>query len=163
MRYEILSHRQGVRSVPVADRMNVENLLDSLIFADGKLMPKEVTDPIRQGLIALGWSSNVAIGQGTNISIASVHKDVGMAIQFGNISRIYADLMKLQTLYIEEKISSGIIIVPHRDLISRLSKSGGLDNRCSFNRLVRELPIFSKIITIPIIVYGVYTEDENEQ
>ena len=159
MQYEVLDHRHGLRSVPSAERMGVENLLDSIICPEGKLTPKEVTDPIKQGLLALGWSGKVTIGEGTNISIASVHADVGMAIQFGNISRIYADLMKFQALYVEEKIASAIIIVPHKDIITRLSKTGGLDNRCSFERVSREMPVFSKVINMPIIVYGIYTED----
>ena len=163
MKYDILDHRRGLRSVPPEERMGVENLLDSIIYPVGKLTPKEVTDPIKQGLYTLGWSGKVSIGQGTKISITSVHSDVGMAIQFGNISRIYADLMKFQALYVEEKIASAIVIVPHNDLLSRLSKTGGLDNRCSFERISREMPIFSKVITIPIIVYGIYTEDEDAE
>lgn len=159
MNFEILDHRNGFRSVSSAERMGVENLLEKIAYPDGVLSSKEVLEPIKDGLTALGWSGKVAIGQGTNISINGVHADVGMAIQLGNVSRIYADLMKFQALYFEEKIASGIIIVPHKDMVTRLSKSGGTDNRCTFNRLARELPIFSKVITMPILVYGIYTKE----
>lgn len=159
MLYEILDHRHGARSVHSGVRMGVENLLDSITYPSGKLSTQEVIAPIKHGLGALGWSGKVAIAQGTNISIASVHSDIGMAIQFGNVSRFYADLMKFQALFVDDKLACGIMIVPHRDFLSRLSKSGGLDNRCSFERVSREMPIFSKVITMPMLVYGVYTEE----
>ncbi len=160
MYYETYDHRHGLRSVPAAERMGVENLLDSISSPVGKITTKEIVEPIKDGLKSLGWSGKVAIGGGTNISIASVHGDVGITVQFGNISRIYADLMKFQALFIEEKIGSAIIIVPHKDIIPRLSKTGGLDNRCSYERVSREMPVFSKVITVPVIVYGIFMEDE---
>jgi len=164
MRFELYDHRHGQRSVPAAERMGVENLLEKIVYPDGKLTTKEVMNPIKEGLNALGWSGKVAVGQGTNISITSMHTDVGIAIQMGNISRIYADLMKLQALYVEDKMASAIIIVPHKDLLARLSKSGELDNRCSYDRIVRELPVFSKVILVPTLVYGIYEQgDENAE
>lgn len=162
MLYEILDHRHGLRAVSAEERSNVENLLENLTFPSGKLKPNDVVNPIKNGLIDLGWSGKVSVGQGTNISITSVHSDVGLAIQFGNISRIYADFMKLQVLFIEAKIASAIIIVPHKDLLARLSKGGGTDNRCSYGRIARELPIFKKILTIPTLVYGVYTQGDED-
>ena len=39
--------------------------------------------------------------------------------------------------------------------LASLSKSGGTDNRCNLDRIKRELPIFSLVITMPIAFYGI--------
>lgn len=161
MKFDIYDHRNGLRSVSPAERMGVENIIESISSPIGKVSPKDITMPIKDALGRLGWSGSVNVGRGTKITITSARGDVGMAIQFGNISRIYADFLKLQALYMEEKLSSAIVVVPHKNMLKLLSSSGGPDNRCSFERISREMPIFSKVITIPILLYGIYTEDEN--
>ena len=160
MLFDIYDHRNGARSVALAERLGVENLIDGIRPPEGKLSPKDVTGRIREGLTELGWSGTVTVGRGTKITITAERGDVGLAMQFGNISRIYADLLKVQTLYIEGKIASAIIIVPHNTLLQRLRHSVGLDSRCSFVRVIRELPVFAKVITLPILVYGVYSEGD---
>lgn len=162
MIFETYDHRNGQRGVPVAERLGLENLLETINAPVGKLVPKDITEPIRSGLRDLGWSGAVPVGLGTNITITSVHGDVGIAIQFGNVSRVYADLLKFQTLFLDGKISCAILLVPHRDLISRLSSSGGTDNRCTYERIVRELPVFSKVITLPLLVYGLFIEEVSD-
>ena len=164
MLIELYEHRNGLRSVSPGERMGVENLLDRIGISKGHMTTKQIKASIRVELTALGWSDKIQIAKGSKISITAIHGDVGLAIQFGNISRVYADLLKLQTLYIENKIASGIILVPHNDLVTRLSKNeDSNDNRCSFARLQRELPIFSKVITIPLIIYGLYTEETKHE
>ena len=155
---ELYEHRNGLRSVSPGERMGVENLLERINIQPGHVSTAQLKTDIRIELTALGWSDKIFIANGSKISITAVHGDVGLAVQFGNISRVYADMLKLQTLYIENKIASGIILTPHGDLVKRLSKNGdSTDNRCTFDRIQRELPIFSKVITIPLIIYGLYT------
>lgn len=161
MNFEIYDHRNGGRAVGVVERMGIENVIAQVNPPIGGIEPKDVTKPIVEALGKLGWSGQVLVGQGTKIAITSAHAEVGLAIQFGNISRIYADLLKLQALYLEEKIASAVIIIPHRDLLFRLSSTGKTDNRCAFERVKREMPVFSKVITVPMLIYGVFTEDED--
>ena len=164
MLIELYNHRNGLRSVSVGDRMGVENLLDRIVVSEGRVSTIQIKADVRSELTALGWSDKIQIANGSKISITAVHGDVGLAMQFGNISRVYADMLKLQVLYIENKIAGGILLVPHEDLVKRLSKNGdSTDNRCSFDRLQRELPIFAKVITIPLIVYGLYTKGVNHE
>lgn len=68
-----------------------------------------------------------------------------------NVSRIYADLLKLQALYMRETIKAGIVILP--TVKAARSFSG---NVASLERLERELPIFSQVITMPVVVIGFY-------
>ena len=81
--------------------------------------------------------------------------DIGLALQFGNISRIYADLLKLQSLFLDAKARGAVVVVPSKSLLHLLSRSGGTDNRCHLERIRRELPIFSLVITMPIAFYGI--------
>lgn len=75
---------------------------------------------------------------------------VGLCLQTGNVGRFYADMLKLQTLYLNGKIESGIVILP----TNHAAKLMG-DNLANFERFIRELNLYKKIITIPIHVIGI--------
>jgi len=158
--YETYNHRNSYRAVAPEERMGVETAIEGVILPEGKIVPKDVLDPIRERLTGLGWSDSVEIANGTRISISGVHSDVGIAIQFGNISRIYADLLKLQALFLEGKIDGAIILVPHGHLLKRLNENMSSPNRCSFDRVCREMPVFARVITLPILIYGLCFEEE---
>ena len=80
-----------------------------------------------------------------------------MCFQTGNVGRIYADLLKLQTLYTRGNITAGIILIPQIKTAKELGS-----NMASYERLIRELPIFSQVITMPIVVIG-FDGTEGEQ
>lgn len=67
----------------------------------------------------------------------------------GNMSRMYADLLKLQKLYLEDAISAGGIILP----TSKASRDLG-ENIANADRLVAELKIFRRVIHMPIAVFS---------
>ena len=160
--FETYSHRNGFRAVAPEERMGVEMAIEGVIVPDGKIAPRDVVDPIRERLTKLGWSDSVEIANGTKISITGIHGEVGIAIQFGNVSRIYADWLKLQALFLEGKISGAVILVPHGRLLKRLNENMSSANRCSFDRVCREMPVFSRVITLPIVIYGLcFKEEEN--
>lgn len=72
-------------------------------------------------------------------------------MQTGNVSRVYADLMKLQTLFVNGRIKAGIIIVATTDCARQYTC-----NAATYERLVRELEIFSQVITMPLVIVGFY-------
>ena len=72
-----------------------------------------------------------------------------MCFQTDNVGRIYADLLKLQTLYTKGNIIAGIILVPQIKTAKELGS-----NMANYERLIRELPIFSQVITMPLVVIG---------
>ena len=76
---------------------------------------------------------------------------VGLCIQPGNMSRIYADLMKLQVLFLRDSIRAGIFILPTQDSAKVIG-----DNIACCERMVRELSIFNSVITAPLWVAGFY-------
>ena len=133
----------------------IEADIHGLQVPNGAIAPNAVTRPIREALTRHGWSGEVFLSRESKITISGQKGNIGLAIQFGNISRIYADLLKLQSLFLDAKLLGAIVIVPARSLLPSLSKTGGTDNRCNLDRIKRELPIFSLVITMPIAFYGI--------
>jgi hypothetical protein len=65
------------------------------------------------------------------------------------MARIYADMMKLQTLYSNSAIRSAIIVLPSDQVAKKLGQ-----NIASARRLERELAIFEKAYHVPTLVYA---------
>lgn len=97
-----------------------------------------------------GWSSVVKIQYQQGLTITSVKQNTGLCIQTGNMSRFYADLLKLQALFLKDKIDSAIFIIPTKKAASILG-----DNIAHSERLIRELRLFKHIITIPILILSI--------
>ena len=72
-----------------------------------------------------------------------------MCLQTGNVGRIYADLLKLQTLYMKDNIQAGILLIPPQNAAVRLGQ-----NLVNYERLTRELPIFNQVVTMPLVIVG---------
>lgn len=115
---------------------------------------QKVAPKLRKELLARlrkqGWSNAVPIKAKHKITITASHQDVGLCLQTGNVSRMYADLLKLQTAFLSDKITQAIIVVPTRSAARAMGR-----NLASFDRLVSELGVFRATITVPIIVVGI--------
>ena len=109
---------------------------------------------IRKGLtdclIRKGWITDIKVDPVSDIRITAKKKTCGLCIQLGNVCRMYADLMKLQAMYIHGEITSGILIVPTQNASKKLCKS----NMVYYERLISEMEIFNEIITIPLAIIG---------
>lgn len=126
--------------------------------SENKIRPRlasRIHNEIERKMHTYGWSEKVRLAANSNITITSVLKQVGMCIQTGNVSRIYADLIKIQTLFIRKTIIAGIIILPENDAAKNLGQN--IANR---QRLERELKIFSAVITVPLMIIGF---DDNQE
>lgn len=98
-----------------------------------------------------GWSDEIRVAPtSSKIDITSMKANIGLCFQTGNMSRLYADILKLQTLYAEDRIKGSICIVPKR----AFAKSFG-QNIVNYERFVKEINIFCKTITVPILIYGI--------
>ena len=107
-------------------------------------------DKIIERLSELGWSDQVVISPDCKIKITAQREDVGLCLQTGNMARLYADLLKLQTLYSEDKINVAIFLVPTKQEAKDMGS-----NIANFDRLTSELPIFSSTIGLPLYVIGI--------
>ena len=153
MKFECYYHQNAATRISSALLRDVETGLRSVSVSDGAIAPNAVTNPIRNELTRRGWSGEVFLSSESKITISGQRGDIGLALQFGNVSRIYADLLKLQSMFLDAKLRGAVVIVPARSFLASLSKSGGTDNRCNLDRIKRELPIYSLVITMPIAFY----------
>ncbi len=106
-------------------------------------------DELMSKIMEGGWSQKAGLSHKSKITISGYKDGIGLCVQTGNVSRIYADLLKLQTLWASSKITAGIIIVP---LKSNAVIFGS--NLASFERLNTELDIFNRVITMPLYIIG---------
>jgi len=117
-----------------------------LKFAKGNT--RVIKKTIREEFTRNGWVDNVKIA-GTHLSISFLKSRVGICFQLGNVSRTYADILKIQYLVNSNVIDLGILIVPHQLESKMLGQ-----NYARYDRLVSELELFNKFITIPILLIG---------
>jgi hypothetical protein len=113
-------------------------------------------DRVLLDLSRVGWSDSVRIDTRSKISITSVFGDTGLCIQTGNISRYYADILKLETLHRNQAIQGAVYILPLKEWAKELGS-----NRASFERMVEELQIFEATITIPMMVFGISGKEQH--
>ncbi len=130
--------------------LQVLQTLKSIQFNLDKGCSIKLREIISEELRPLGWSSKVKLSYKSQISITAMNRDCALCLQTGNVSRIYADLLKLEYLYKKEKTNLAIYILPTK---KNARMMGG--NLAYYERLIEELQLFSEIISIPILVLGI--------
>lgn len=155
MRTQIYEHRSGQKVIPQSIINNVVNIIDGLHPVLEKNSVGEIKSQIKERLEKNGWSGEYRLDSSSKITISSFYKSIGMCFQTGNVGRIYADLLKLQTLYTKGNITAGIILIPQQNAAVKLGS-----NMANYERLIRELPIFSQVITMPIVAIGFSDTEE---
>lgn len=155
MRISIYEHRSGLRVIPEDVLKDVVSVVEEMNPVLSKNTVTQIKNGLKKGLEIKGWSGEYRLDANSKITISSYMRGVGMCVQTGNVGRIYADLLKLQALYMRGNICSGMILTPQIDTAKELGY-----NMANYERLVRELPIFSQVITMPIVVIGFNAKEE---
>ena len=155
MKTSIYEHRSGLRVIPEDVLKDVISVVEEMNPVLSKNTVTQIKKGLKKGLEIKGWSGEYRLDANSKITISSYMRGVGMCVQTGNVGRIYADLLKLQALYLKGNICSGIILTPQSDTAKELGY-----NMANYERLVRELPIFSQVITMPIVVIGFNAKEE---
>lgn len=156
MRTITYNYRSGKEVIPMEITNSVISVIKGLDYSLGKYDIKHFKDDLSDQLKMQGWSDKVRLSVKSSISITSILKDVGLCTQTGNMARMYADLMKLQAMYMDGKIKAAIFVIPTKECANSF---GG--NVANYNRLLNELiNIFSKVITVPMVVVGFDNEVE---
>lgn len=105
---------------------------------------------ILENLIIDGWSGQVQISTRRRLTITAMQKNVGLCLQTGNMARFYADILKLQSLFLEESIYGAIYLLPTKSAARAMGQ-----NLANYERLIAELSEeFYRVITIPMHVIG---------
>jgi hypothetical protein len=102
---------------------------------------------LRDELTNAGWSYDVRIDPGFDLTVTGIYRDMAFQIQTGNISRAMYDLWKLQYLYSQTKIAVAALAVPTRDAAALIGS-----NIAQVDRIWREVQLFDRIITLPLLL-----------
>ncbi|MFQ6321494.1 BglII/BstYI family type II restriction endonuclease [Bacillus halotolerans] len=124
--------------------------LDAVEFIIKKGCATNLRKTVERLIQLQGWSDKVKIDKSKGITITSMKDNVGLCIQTGNVGRFYADILKLQTLYLNGRAEAGIYILPTKQAAVIMG-----ENLANFERFVEELDLYKKIITMPIHVIGI--------
>ena len=140
---EIIQNKQNIW-----EEINQVLMLCSLSF--GKDRPSQIKGILSNEFNRLGWADRVLIRKQDNLTISYLKNRIGICVQFGNVARTYADVLKLTYLGNKNIIDAGIIIVPGNDESKLLGA-----NYANFDRLSREMIIFSEILSYPILILAI--------
>lgn len=99
MRTQIYDHRSGLKVVPNDIVADVKNIIWNINPALSKKTVSSLKESVRERLEKEGWTGEYRLDATSRITISSYLRGVGLCFQTGNVGRIYADLLKLQTLY----------------------------------------------------------------
>lgn len=149
MKHMTYSHCAGAQRVPKGIQAQIVAAIAKVDAPRERGAVRTIRSQLVAGLREQGWSSEVLVGRNSDMTITSMQGDVGLCIQTGNMARIYADLMKLQTLYLDNAISSAILIVPSQPLALAIG-----DNLVQASRVERELEIFRKAYHVPTLLFA---------
>ena len=112
------------------------------------LGPREARTRISRSFAGDGWACRVPV-LGSNLTVSFLRGSTAVCVQLGNVARTYADLLKLQSLFAAGRIQDSIMVVPGEALSRDLGS-----NHASFDRLERELELFSSVIDVPLLLVG---------
>ena|SRR5258708_4998702 len=149
MKYVIHSHCAGDRMISASLQKEITTAIASIAVKPKKGAVRKIRDAFLHGIKSAGWSSEVAVAKGSDMTITSMKAEVGLCLQTGNMARMYADLIKLQTLYLNNGIKAAVIVVPSNPVAKLLGS-----NVAEAKRLERELDIFKKAYHVPTVVFG---------
>lgn len=142
------SHQNGAATIPNSVLSELKAAIAEVDVPGLSGAGNMIRTGILRRLSECGWSGEFSVDPTiSKTTITSVKAGVGLCIQTGNYARIYADLMKLQKLYLEEKLSVGVLIIPTAPAARLIG-----DNIVNYGRLETELHVFRKVIHMPLVV-----------
>lgn len=150
MKIEIFSHSNGDKIVDKKIKDQLLKVLGDLNFKIKDGCENELRKAILTQLKSLGWSDDFMLDANSQISLTSYFDEHVLCLQTGNMSRFYADLLKIQYVFKKRKAKAAFYIIPSKEA----SKTMG-SNIVNFDRFTFELNLFKEIITTPTIVVGI--------
>lgn len=106
-----------------------------------------IREHVEAELLTDGWALNVSLDQGHGLKVLAVKEDLAFHIQTGNMSRAPYDLLKLQYLFEVHRIKGAAFALPTKEAAGVIG-----DNIAHAERVIRELDLFDRVITVPILV-----------
>ena len=144
-------YKRAAKVISQADIDDVERVIEtSPSFRKAAKARQAILGPLRT---RCGWSNEITLCTEARIKITSQKGNIGLCVQTGNMSRLYADILKLEYLFSEGRVDAAFYIVPVKDLANTWGQ-----NIANYERLTREILIFKRIISVPLLVLGIQHE-----
>lgn len=133
------------------ERRNLKDWLTDVFEAPDIGIEPRCTAAIRQHVetefLQEGWALSVSLDQGLGLKVFAEKEDIAFQLQTGNMSRAPYDLLKLQYLFQSERIEAAALALPTQDAAKAIGS-----NIAYAERVIRELELFDRVITVPILV-----------
>lgn len=97
-----------------------------------------------------GWVINPFVNKEYGIRINAMKNKVGLTVQTGNITRAFYDLIKFESMYINDRIDSCVLVIP----TDEASKALG-SNIANYSRVTNEIVLYKHIIHIPCLIIAI--------
>ena len=94
-----------------------------------------------------GWALNVKLDHNYGLNVLAEKNDLAFQLQTGNMSRAPYDLLKLQYLFQSQRIEAAALALPTKEAAKIIG-----DNIANAERIINELQLFDRVITVPILV-----------
>ncbi len=143
-------HNEADKVIDLPNQKCILKIIENTSFIIQPGCGDKLRKTILSELRIMGWSNSFSFDVNSQISITAAFKDYILCFQTGNMGRFYADLLKMQYLFANEKAKAGFYILPSKEAAKIIGS-----NIAHFDRLKNELKLFNQIITIPIIVIGI--------
>ena len=133
------------------DRRELKEWLTDVFEAPAvKIAPRctsEIRKHVEDEIMNEGWALDVRLDSDSGIKVFSMKDDLAFQLQTGNMSRAPYDLLKLQYLFQSQKIEAAALALPTKEAAKIIG-----DNIANAERVIRELQLFDRVITVPILV-----------
>jgi hypothetical protein len=149
MNYELYSHNEGISVIDSSISSQIFVLIQNINPSYRINVAKNLRRDLLTQLKMIGWSEGFKLDANSEITLTSYYKHIVLCLQTGNMSRFYADLLKLQYAYNIKKASAGIYIIPSKSMAKNIGS-----NVANYERFTNELFLFNNIITIPLVIIG---------
>lgn len=135
----------------VWERRELKDWLTDVFEAPAVQVQPRCTPAIREHVesefLNEGWALNVRLDQEFMLNVFAVKDDLAFQLQTGNMSRAPYDLLKLQYLFQSGRIEAAALALPTQKAARTIG-----DNIAHAERVCRELRLFDRVITVPILV-----------
>ncbi|OLF71406.1 restriction endonuclease [Maricaulis sp. W15] len=108
---------------------------------------QEIRAHVENEFLGDGWALSVALDPSSNIKVFAQKDDLAFQLQTGNMSRAPYDFLKLEYLYQSKRISAAALALPTLEAAKKIG-----DNIANADRVIRELQLFDRVITVPILI-----------
>lgn len=149
MIFSTLDHCEGLTTLPKIQRKEIETAIKAIDVPVSKGTATKIRRQFLANLKQAGWTNKLVVDPDSGMTITTSRGPVGLCLQTGNVARMYADLMKLQTLYLNGAINVAVFVLPSGDAAKLLGS-----NIAASERLKRELRVFRKTHHVPTVIYS---------